>query len=306
MRGVSGGKFADIPNERQPTFSDSINSRVIGSRFQEVNRNSVAYGRLPLGSHVKLEKSGELGPSSPPAIPDHRRYGPNYTTDSWFEQPIEQGVYPESTIPEESGNAAIDDEEWVDLMREAPIDWGSDYNGTPPAGPSSIRMRPRKEPVSAGRRETFPLRNKTPGTGEDGTLPPHLRLQPQQPFVRPLSGINHDDLGAVYGDISQWRSKLKSINAEIADSQGESYNDIADGARIKGWLMVGRGLRFIPGIQLIEGRAKEDIRWDVLQNERGVLDSIVLWSVVVVVTVLLAAACKSSRDMNVPKLMFLQ
>ena len=44
--------------------------------------------------------------------------------------------------------------------------------------------------------------------------------------------------------------------------------------------MVGRGLRFIPGIELVEGRAKEDIRWDVLQNERTTLDTVVLWMVV--------------------------
>jgi hypothetical protein len=100
-------------------------------------------------------------------------------------------------------------------------------------------------------------------------------------------------LGHVYEDITQWRSRLKIINAEIADVQRECYNDIADGARIKGWLMVGRGLRFIPGIQLIEGRAKEDIRWDVLQSERSWLDFVVLWAVVGVVVVLLAAGCKS-------------
>jgi hypothetical protein len=56
--------------------------------------------------------------------------------------------------------------------------------------------------------------------------------------------------------------------------------------------MVGRGLKFIPGAQLIEGRAKEDIRWDVLQNERSSLDSAVLWTVVAIVVVLLATGCR--------------
>jgi hypothetical protein len=115
-------------------------------------------------------------------------------------------------------------------------------------------------------------------------------MQTQGPFVRPLSGLNHEDLGAVYHDISQWRTKLKAINAEIADAQRDCYIDIAEGTSIKGWLMVGRGLRFIPGIELIEGRAKEDIRWDVLLNERNVWDSVALWSVVGFVMIILGVA----------------
>lgn len=293
VQGVNGGRFSDIVPDNEPSFSDSINSRVIGSRFQEVNRNSVAYGRLPLGSHVKVEKSGELGPSTPlesstfsmPPIPPPKQFGPNYAAGLEVEtEADEHGM--------RGGGGYSDDplgDEWVDLTQDGPGEFGSDYNGTPPAG-SSFMRRPKKEPVSAGRRETFPLRGRSNGTTEpDDVPPPHLRLQPTQPFVRPNSGIKYEDLGVVYGDITQWRSRLKAINAEIAEAQRESYSDIADGARIKGWLMVGQGLRFIPGIQLIEGRAKEDIRWDVLQNERSVLDSIVLWSVYAVVAVLLAA-----------------
>lgn len=290
VQGVSGGRFADDPIEEFPSLTDSINSRVIGSRFQEVNRNS-AYGLLPLGSRVHVEKSGELGPSTPefptfpiPQIPDPRRYGPNHmletTTETEYETPNEE--------------EALNDE-WVDVTQGGrPSEFESDYNGTPP---SSSKRRPEKEPLSSSRRETFPFRSNRNGRSQaegEEVLPPHLRLQPSQPFVRPMSGINHDDLGVVYGDIRQWRSKLKVINAEIAEVQRECYNDIADGSRIKGWLLVGRGLRFIPGVELIEGRAKEDIRWDVLQNERSVLDSIILWAVIVVVTVLLAAGCEST------------
>lgn len=38
--------------------------------------------------------------------------------------------------------------------------------------------------------------------------------------------------------------------------------------------------------------AKEDIRWDVLQNERGPLDSVVLWCLLGLAGVLLAAGCE--------------
>jgi len=104
--------------------------------------------------------------------------------------------------------------------------------------------------------------------------------------------LNFDDLGQVYEDITHWRSQLKEINMQIKDAQQQSYDDIAAGRNIRGWLIVGRGLRHVPGVQLIEGRAKEDIRWDVLQNERNLLDKFVLWAVVCIIAVLLGAGCK--------------
>jgi hypothetical protein len=113
-----------------------------------------------------------------------------------------------------------------------------------------------------------------------------------------MSGVDYDALGEVYSDIRVWRSRLKAINAEIMEVQQDGYAAIAEGENTRGWLMIGRGLRFIPGMELIEGRAKEDIRWDVIQNERGPLDAIVLWSVVVVVVILLAAGRKWTNELH--------
>ena len=43
----------------------------------------------------------------------------------------------------------------------------------------------------------------------------------------------------VYLDITQWRSRLKIINAEIAETQQDSYNDIASGIKLQDgcWLV---------------------------------------------------------------------
>jgi hypothetical protein len=95
------------------------------------------------------------------------------------------------------------------------------------------------------------------GTGRE-EVPPHLRVQRAPPFVRPLTGLNHDELGSVYSEIRTWRTRLKTINEDIRIAQEEGYQFIADGARVKGWLLTGRGLRFIPGVELIKGHAKED------------------------------------------------
>ena len=292
VQGVSGGRFAESGGvDRHQSLSESINSRVIGSRFMEVNRNSVAYGRLPLGSHVAVEKDGELGPVSDagswlPPIPDPRMFGPNYGITPYDDLHVDEHGIVRAIHGREP--------EWVDVSTDGPDEIEEDYNGIPPdqAGPSSFMRRPRppkSDPAPSTRRETFPRRDDRLDD-PDLVPPPHLRLQPSQPFVRPLEGLGFADLGDVYTEITQWRSRLKIINAEIAEVQRDCYNDIASGTNINGWLLVGRGMRFIPGAQIIEGRAKEDIRWDVLQNERGWLDSAVMWAVILGITVALAAA----------------
>ncbi|KAI0073700.1 hypothetical protein K474DRAFT_1666269 [Panus rudis PR-1116 ss-1] len=315
--------------KQEPSFTDSWSQRVVGSRFQEVKRDSVAYGRLPMGSQIVLEKNGQMGlapaagmgmgsqPQSP--MHDSASYnpgidGPNAGYTSWDTEafnnegygpgydPIQHSQqyhsqhqwYPSSQAPEtiaeedHTRSHGQEEEEWVDVMRDTPevYQHGEEY---PTQGNTRRPRPPRQRDPSPERRETFPLRNKAT-TEESEQPPPHLRLQPRQPFVRPLSGIDHANLGEIYNSISHWRSKLKAINAEIADVQRDCYNEIAEGTRIKGWLLVGRGLHFIPGVQMIEGRAKEDVRWDELQSEGGFLRGVGYWVMVVMVAVLLGAA----------------
>ena len=310
LGGITGGEFADPERDlspgtpsggsRQPSFSDSVSKRIIGSRFQEVNRNSMAYGRLPLGSPLRMDDNGQLGPinltDSP--VPMEAPYAPNQHT-SWdtaaFSESLGQPLWlHQQHNPETIMEAEEPDEDWHDIAQEDPeaFQHAEEY-------PAEARRRPRPPRNRTARtgtpieehRETFPLRNRDPTVPEE-VPPPHLRLQPRQPFVRPLSGVNHDKLGEIYADINHWRWKLKVINAEIAEVQRESYNDIADGARIKGWLMIGRGLRYLPGMQLIEGRAKEDIRWDELQNYDDRFRKLMFWVAVIMVGVFLAVGCE--------------
>ena len=80
VQGVSSGQFADAEGEASqagPSLTDSFNQRVVGSRFQEVNRNSVAYGRLPIGSQV-MDMNGQTVPvNSDTPVPSTALYGPN-------------------------------------------------------------------------------------------------------------------------------------------------------------------------------------------------------------------------------------
>ncbi|TFY70914.1 hypothetical protein EVG20_g2098 [Dentipellis fragilis] len=302
LKAVNGGRFTD--EESGTSFTDSVTQRVVGTRFQEVNRNSKIYGRLPIGSHVQLQHGVFTPvPASVPSesIPDPRRYGPNYVTAASDAEPEfdPAHLYSEHAGEEHASQEQFA-EDWVDVMHEPPIDFS--HAETPPLLTSpelgadttedtsyfSWGRRPKIfGPSPSELRETFPLRGRhTESTGSD-VAPPHLRLQSQPPFVRPMTGFDHDGLGAVYADIRTWRTQLKSINQEIADAQQDAYADIADGSRILGWLLVGRGLRFIPGVQLIEGRAKDDIRWDELQNEGGQLNKIAFGTVAAMTAILL-------------------
>lgn len=314
----------------EPSFSDAFNSRIVGSRFFEVNRNSIINGHIPIGSPLAVDETGKLVPSGIPddysgSIPDPRLYGPNYVpeTESWDGRIAQQlGLEPRESyagVSAETDDNA--DNGWVDIARTAPVDFGMNYYQIPKnqqaqAGPSNhastalfatTHRRPRIHkpqppiPQPESRRETFPLRQKE---ASESIPPPHMRLQPAQPFVRPLDGVSFNELGGVYANITLWRSKLKAINAEIEELQRDCYNDIADGARVKGWLMVGRGLGYLPGIELVEGRAKEDIRWDVLQNEPVPIDGAVVWALIGVVIVLLATAREYLLPLRIKALTF--
>ena len=342
VTGLSGGRLTDYGTNG--SFGESFSSRIVGSRFLEVNRNSIAYGPLP---QVSMKRNGQLGAGRMDSesrrswtswIPDPRLHGPNWGTEPFGDKGIleeqeveyidDHGVKrrtiqttgaiansrdndPISSSPWRSHEPAAtesrtlhngynEDDEWVDLEKEngPGNDFDSDFNGIRPhaVGPSNFgrrRLYKSEDAILTARRETFPLRRDC--DQEPNVIPPpppHLRLQHAQPFVRPLDGLNFDDLGQVYEDITHWRSQLKEINMQIKDAQQQSYDDIADGRNIRGWLIVGRGLRHLPGVQIIEGRAKEDIRWDVLQNERNLLDKIVLWTVVCIIAVLLGAGCE--------------
>jgi hypothetical protein len=102
------------------------------------------------------------------------------------------------------------------------------------------------------------------GRGEE-EVSPRLRVLCASPFVRLLTGLNHDELGTVYSEIWTWHTRLKTANEDIRITQEERYQAIVDGVHVKWWLLTGQGLRLLPGIQLIEGRAKEDVRLYILQ-----------------------------------------
>jgi hypothetical protein len=271
------------------------------------------------------EPESVLEPDAP--IPDPMMHGPNYIA-----RPTEgtdpATLYSPGTDPTHLSSSHGDDS-WVDVGREAPIDFR--YSHTPstpspmampnvlppvpdiplqPARASSIFRFVRRPkifgPAPSEHRSTFPLRHRSgtdagSGAGRAEEVPPHLRVQRAPPFVRPLTGVNHDKLGSVYSEIRTWRTRLKTINEDIRVAQEDGYQYIADGMNVKGWLLTGRGLRFLPGIQIIEGRAKEDVRWDILQLGGDYsINQFAFWTVVMTVsaTLLIGSECFSHLSLS--------
>ena len=296
VKGVSGGTLGserDIQNAGRSGdgLGKAIKDKLVGTKFVENTRDSTVMGKLPMGAHMTVDEQGVLIPADPSVGPNHpaqdTTLSGNYADEenaNHGEEPTTSTFNADQTIPEDQEMV------FVDEASEVPHDQH--------ANPSRARPRPPKSDRganTAASRETFPMRSAGKGsaanTEED---PPHLRLQAHQPFHRPITGLDHDALGAIYTDIRHWRGELKAINREIADVQESDFQDIAEGRNVKGWLLVGKGLRFLPGVEMVEGRSKEDIRWDELQRGGGIWSDIAFWIAVCVIGMLLGAGCEYS------------
>ena len=290
LNGVRGVSSARNSEENQGEnakngLGAAIKGRITGTKFLEVNRDSTVHGKIPIGSRMAVNEQGVLTPMELSKGPNHGATGddePGQDPTSMRDDELNRYSPEEDTIPEDHEMVLIND------ASEIPTDH---Y-----ANPSRARPRPPKPFIAPVSRDTFPMRaGKGQGAGREEE-PPHLRVQAQQPFHRPISGLDHEALGAIYTDIRHWRGALKAINKEIADTQEQGYQDLAEGNGIKGWILVGKGLRFLPGVEIIEGRSKEDIRWDEIQRGGGFWSNIAFWIAVCVIGMLLGVGRKYSTQ----------
>lgn len=269
-----------LPQKGDDNFATRVSQRIIGTRFQEAQRGTHILSRVfSWGSESRFENIAGLGSMNPAHFSaEQLRHGPH--------EPLSGNIAKDEVLLQDEPES---DDRWLKPVTEE----NQEYNIVPSPTRDSIecisepRPRPRRERdrTSFDRRSTFAMRLRSnhfaPDT--DPVPPPHLRLQSQRPFVRPVSGMDHEQLGIIYNNIREWRSRLKLINGEIAEAQQSCYDLIASGNGIKGWLLVGRGLRHLPHIQMIEGRSKDDILYEQLEVDIGSLGRIVFWCVICVI-----------------------
>ena len=106
--------------------------------------------------------------------------------------------------------------------------------------------------------------------------------------MQPQSQRHHRHLRSLYNRIKFWRQHLKALNGEVETEQQRIYFNIKNGISVRGWLLVGRGIRLFPGIRMIPGRSKDDVRWRELQNNGGNISRMYFWVMVIAVSLVLA------------------
>jgi hypothetical protein len=69
--------------------------------------------------------------------------------------------------------------------------------------------------------------------------------------------------------IAGYRTQFKGLNAEIEVLQQDTFTKVASVQSILGWIVVGRGVEWLPHAQVIEGLTKEDILWRYANKPNG-------------------------------------
>ncbi|WWC59119.1 uncharacterized protein I303_101667 [Kwoniella dejecticola CBS 10117] len=144
------------------------------------------------------------------------------------EEPSPLGITPESTH-----EGALDDGE-VQRIGEARSS----------ASPSGIPMI--EEPISPSERPRMPTRSSH-----------------RVSVAKEREGASSQSPLAIhYAAIRESRARFKELNNEIDILQKQNFAEIAtDKADIIGWVVVGKGVRWLPHAELIEGYTREDILW---------------------------------------------
>jgi hypothetical protein len=70
-------------------------------------------------------------------------------------------------------------------------------------------------------------------------------------------------------EIAGYRTQFKGLNAEIEVLQQDTFTKVASVQSVLGWIVVGRGVEWLPYAQVIEGLTKEDILWRHANQPNG-------------------------------------
>lgn len=92
-------------------------------------------------------------------------------------------------------------------------------------------------------------------------------------------------------DIAWARTRLRTLNADIALSQKQTTAEIGAGTNLIGWILVGRGCAGLPFAEIIPGRSKDEIIWENLGKPHRTY----LWLKRMVVTYCAAILCESTE-----------
>ncbi|KAM0753755.1 hypothetical protein T439DRAFT_377901 [Meredithblackwellia eburnea MCA 4105] len=144
--------------------------------------------------------------------------------------------------------------------------------GPASAAPKSKRLtfstrRKKKQDASA----TTP----TPIADSDVATPPshqHTSSNASRLFdssLRPARHVSPSRVSEVYSDVRKYRSELKRLNSETGELQALAMADVSEGKNARGYLLVGKGVWKLSGVQPILGMTRDDVKWERLSNSRS-------------------------------------
>ncbi|ORX33503.1 hypothetical protein BD324DRAFT_658318 [Kockovaella imperatae] len=239
---LSSGRRKSGSGERlEVPIPTSTPSRNPISRFVEVNRDSSLFSkRFSIGQRIKVNEHGEYVPDP---SPDSEAANPLSSTSHDDHESVTpthmdrqaNGSSPVERVPQNSSSGSSGDSQ-ADLVP------GSTSMDLPPlqAGPSRrVDVQEPPSPQSEHQAEILPASGMPTWT----------------------SHFNPSPLGQQYDVIRQSRARLVALNGEIALHQQQTFVQLSRGTDIVGWVIVGRGARWIPGAEMIEGRTIEDVLW---------------------------------------------
>lgn len=235
--GPTGSPTPAGPSTSAPPTPQVPQTEETGTRFHEINRDSGVFGRrFKIGQRIKVDEQGQYVPASPESSDEGHRMSHegmlSASTLSSREYDIpEDSVVPTPT-PTPSDQTPLSDVVPVDPMP------------TPAPAPTSAR------PEEGDTAQVETSRAKATTTP---TVPPPLTLNLQR-------NERHDP------DVEAYRTQFKALNEEISILQQDTFSKISRADPMVGWILVGRGVEYLPGAQVIEGRTRKDILWSNLDG----------------------------------------
>jgi hypothetical protein len=85
-----------------------------------------------------------------------------------------------------------------------------------------------------------------------------------RPYLQPSKLTTPDTVATLYNAIREYRSALRKLNSEAESLQLEVMENVSAGRNVEGWLLVGKGLHHLRGVEVFESPNKDGIQYDAL------------------------------------------
>ncbi|WVO15731.1 hypothetical protein L204_103393 [Cryptococcus depauperatus] len=259
----------DVHSDRQLNRPSAITTTDTGTRFHEVNQSSVLLtNKFEIGQRVKIDDNGDyvLDPSPPTSSESNM-----LDSDSNVNSALKENTFPGTHIDASLSRS---------LSKTVP-------ERTEEASLTAMT----KSPQAATSRELSSSR-AAHGLSQKKESRATSDLEPPSPSHR------HSETPSLIAkhcmNVREHHTSLKTLNTDINLLQRQKFEYVVgDGQKegINGWILIGRGVKWMPGSILIEARTREDILWHNLNKKHSRRSEIAFWVEVVLVGIVLAMIC---------------